>query len=256
MKIERINENQIRCTLTSFDLSVRNLNLGELAYGSEKARNLFREMIQKASNEVGFDAEDIPLMVEAIPLSNESVMLVITKIEDPEELDTRFSKFSPLSEEDQNGLFGGLSSELLEGADGLMGFLKKDMLGLSTEQTEKDAPAQESSEDAIQVSDESEPPAVQTRIYRFGSLDQAADAAKVTGPVCQGHNTLYKKPGTSQYYLVLSSADTDTLTFSRLCNILAEYGEKVKQEAASEAYYQEHYEVIIRNQALQKLALI
>ena len=30
MKIERINENQIRCTLTSFDLSSRNLNLGEL----------------------------------------------------------------------------------------------------------------------------------------------------------------------------------------------------------------------------------
>ena len=79
MKIERINENQIRCTLTSFDLSVRNLNLGELAYGSEKARSLFREMIQKASNEVGFEAEDIPLMVEAIPLSNESVMLVITR---------------------------------------------------------------------------------------------------------------------------------------------------------------------------------
>ena len=48
MKIERINENQIRCTLTSFDLSMRNLNLGELAYGSEKARSLFREMIKKA----------------------------------------------------------------------------------------------------------------------------------------------------------------------------------------------------------------
>ena len=47
MKIERINENQIRCTLTSADLSVRNLNLGELAYGSEKARSLFREMIQR-----------------------------------------------------------------------------------------------------------------------------------------------------------------------------------------------------------------
>ena len=95
MRIERINDNQIRCTLTSTDLSTRNLNLGELAYGSEKARSLFREMIQKASTEVGFDAEDdIPLMVEAIPLSGESVMLVITKIEDPEELDTQvFSAF-------------------------------------------------------------------------------------------------------------------------------------------------------------------
>ena len=72
MKIERINENQIRCTLSNFDLSVRNMNLGELAYGSEKARNLFREMIQRAANEVGFEAEDIPLMVEAIPMANES----------------------------------------------------------------------------------------------------------------------------------------------------------------------------------------
>ena len=62
MKIERINENQIRCTLSSFDLSVRDLNLGELAYGSEKAKKLFREMIQKASCEVGFDAEDIRLV--------------------------------------------------------------------------------------------------------------------------------------------------------------------------------------------------
>ena len=91
MKIERINENQIRCTLSNFDLSVRNVNLNELAYGSEKARNLFREMIQRASREVGFEAEDIPLMVEAIPMANDSVMLIITKIEDPEELDTRFS---------------------------------------------------------------------------------------------------------------------------------------------------------------------
>ena len=128
MKIERINENQIRCTLTSLDLSSRNLNLGELAYGSEKARGLFREMIQKASNEVGFDAEDIPLMVEAIPLSGESVMLVITKIEDPEELDTRFSKFSPLSEDGAENLWGGLANELLEGADGLMELFKQNML--------------------------------------------------------------------------------------------------------------------------------
>ncbi len=100
MKIERIHENQIRCTLTSFDLSVRNLNLGELAYGSEKARSLFREMIQKASNEVGFEAEDIPLMVEAIPLSNESVMLVITKIED-RRAGHPFCQVFPMSDDDQ-----------------------------------------------------------------------------------------------------------------------------------------------------------
>ena len=91
MKIERINENSIRCTLTGFDLSVRNLNLRDMAYGTEKARKLFQEMMTKASNEVGFEAENVPIMIEAIPLSADSIQLIISKVENPEELDTRFS---------------------------------------------------------------------------------------------------------------------------------------------------------------------
>ena len=181
MKIERINENQIRCTLTSFDLSVRNLNLGELAYGSEKARSLFREMIQKASNEVGFEAEDIPLMVEAIPLSNESVMLVITKIEDPEELDTRFAKFSPMSDDDQDTMLNDLASELLEGADGLLGLLGAD----KKDKEEAPAPKEEAAASTM-------------RIYCFQSLDQISEAARAALQVYDGENTLYKKPEARQ----------------------------------------------------------
>lgn len=239
MKIERINDNQIRCTLTSFDLSVRNLNLGELAYGSEKARGLFREMIQKASNEVGFEAEDIPLMVEAIPLSNESVMLVITKIEDPEELDTRFARFSPMSEEDSDSL-SDLASELLEGAEGLLNLLGG---GLSV------------SED-LETPDK-KPEAAKTtsiRVYTFDNLDRISEAARAVGSLYQGRNTLYKKPGTFQYFLVLKDNGSDSLDFSRVCNILAEYGTKIHHEYSSEAYYKEHYEVVAGKRALQIMA--
>ena len=144
MKIERINENQIRCTLTSSDLSARNLNLGELAYGTEKAKKLFHEMIQKASNEVGFEADDIPLMVEAIPLSSESIMLIITKIEDPEELDTRFSRFSPGNEDEP---LTALANELLEGADGLLSlFTDNGKNTAASPLTGSDAPSTENAE--------------------------------------------------------------------------------------------------------------
>ena len=51
MKIEKVNENQIRCTLTREDLADRQLKLSELAYGSEKAKELFRDMIQQANYE-------------------------------------------------------------------------------------------------------------------------------------------------------------------------------------------------------------
>ena len=39
MKIERVNENQIRCTLNQADLASRQLKISELAYGSEKEKN-------------------------------------------------------------------------------------------------------------------------------------------------------------------------------------------------------------------------
>ena len=90
MKIEKVNENQIRCTLTREDLAERQIKLSELADGSDKAKSLFRDMMQQASNEFGFEANDIPLMVEAIPISAESIILVITKVEYPEELGNRF----------------------------------------------------------------------------------------------------------------------------------------------------------------------
>lgn len=78
------------------DLVNREIKLSELAYGSDKAKRLFRDMMIQASTEVGFEANDIPLVIEAIPVSSECIILIVTKmVEDPEELDTRFSKFSP-----------------------------------------------------------------------------------------------------------------------------------------------------------------
>ena len=100
MKIERLSENSIRCTLNRADLNSRELKISELAYGTEKAKSLFKDMIAQASFECGFEAEDIPLMIEAIPVSPDCIVLVITKVEDPEELDTRFSKFAPSDDDD------------------------------------------------------------------------------------------------------------------------------------------------------------
>ena len=95
MKIEKINDRQIRCTLTKEDLASRQIRLSELAYGSEKARELFQDMMEMAAENCGFEADNVPLMIEAVPISQESILLIITKVEEPEELDARFSRFSP-----------------------------------------------------------------------------------------------------------------------------------------------------------------
>ena len=119
MKIEKINENQIRCTLTREDLESHQVNLKELAYGSEKAKKLFRDMMQQAQIQFGFEADNIPLMIEAIPVNLDSVILIVTKVEDPEELDTRFSKFSPYKDNAQ------AEPLQLDGADNIIDIFQK-----------------------------------------------------------------------------------------------------------------------------------
>ena len=119
MKIEKINENQIRCTLTREDLELHQIRLSELAYGSEKAKKLFRDMMEQAQLEFGFEADNIPLMIEAIPVTTDSIILIITKVEDPEELDTRFSKFTPFKDQGQRDPVS------LDGADNIIDLFQK-----------------------------------------------------------------------------------------------------------------------------------
>lgn len=251
MKIERMNDNQFRCTLSSFDLSSRDLNLGELAYGSEKAKKLFQEMIQKASREVGFDAEDMPIMVEAIPLSTESIMLIITKIEDPEELDTRFSKFSPMTEE-ENPL-SLLANELLEGADGLLELFTQGASGKpNTDSAPSDTP--NDSKELLSDSENKTKDDHQVRFFSFDSLEAVCRVARIAGPFFDGPNALYKNPSNNRFYLVLHEANQDTSDFNRTCNLLNEYSTALKTSPATEAYYQEHYEIIVQKAALQTLS--
>ena len=72
-------------------------------------------MMQQANFEFGFEAEDIPLMIEAIPLNADCIVLIITKVEDPDELDTRFSRFAPsVTEESDEDSDESTADEVLD----------------------------------------------------------------------------------------------------------------------------------------------
>ena len=234
MKIERISENKIRCTLNRSDLSARQLTLRELAYGTEKARMLFREMIQRATAEVGFEVEDIPLMIEAIPLASEGIMLIITKIDDPEELDTRFAKFTPsdrwepaASEEDEEELDLSFPSGVGDVLDALHRYVE-------TPHTEK---------------------AGRTHCFRFPRLNRVIEAAHALQGRQVGRNTLYKA-GDGSFYLTLNSGGLSSEEFNRICNLLTEFGTLTRSAAGTELYYQEHYDVLIPERALESLAQV
>ena len=91
MKIEKISDSQIKFILSKADLKSRNIELSDLAYGSEKTQQLFNDIIQTAFNNYNFNTSNMPTMIEAIPVSKTSIMIIVTKIKDPLEIEDKIS---------------------------------------------------------------------------------------------------------------------------------------------------------------------
>ncbi len=236
MKIEKLSDNQIRCTLTRADLDIRQLKISELAYGTEKAKSLFRDMMKQASKEFGFDTEDIPLMIEAIPSTSGSIVLIITKVEDPEELDTRFSKFAPFDEIEKK------ATSLLEKLDGAEDFL--DLLNAITDTAEAPQPP---------VEDTSTDAPISVRLFSFASIDGVMAAANLLDKIYTGENTLYKDNVYEAYVLALMQSEHSNLEFNRICNMLSEYGSAERATGITIAYLEEHCDTILSVDAVQQL---
>ncbi len=250
MKIEKISETQIRCTLSRQDLADRDLKISELAYGSDKAKDLFRELMVQASYECGFEAEDIPLMIEAIPVSGDCLVLVVTKVEDPDELDTRFSNFSSFRDdhdEDSSSNTPSVAEEILE-CFGHLGAL----LGKSKEAVEKPVDIAE------ELPQEETIPAASnlSKVYSFPGLTAVTSLAQLISPYYFGENTLYKDEVSGNYYLVLHMSDHTPEEFNRICNVISEYGTPVNTGYASLSYFAEHFKPILKTDAVQTLTVL
>lgn len=270
MKIEKMNDNQIRCTLTKADLADRQLKLSELAYGTEKAKDLFRDMMQQANLKFGFEAEDIPLMIEAIPLSGDCIVLIITKVEDPEELDTRFSKFAPSLQDFDDSLEDTLS-DLSDSADEILDLFKKvqnshlakhlEALDGTTESSSLSDKTNAASPKTIkkeikEAKAETETPSNVTKLVSFDNLSILSSLTGMLSSFYRGNNSLYRNLEDNRCYLVISQSGHSPEDFNRLCNILSEHGRMERYSKAREAYMQEHFKTIIRDNAISSLSIM
>lgn len=109
MKIEKINDNQIKFLLTNEDLQEREIKLSELAQGSEKAQAFFRDIMTEAMLDCGFDASNTPLMIEAMPVAMDTVMIIVSKVNKDVDIDKVIS-LTPKTLDDRKYKQSGLKS--------------------------------------------------------------------------------------------------------------------------------------------------
>jgi len=82
MKIEKINDNKIKVTLSTGELKERNLDFQALRYNTPEAQTLFWDMMKQAENEHGFKTSNCQLFIEAASINDGQFIVTVTKIQE------------------------------------------------------------------------------------------------------------------------------------------------------------------------------
>ena len=199
MKIEKISDSQVKFILSKTDLEEHNIQMAELAYGSEKTHRLLQEMMRQANEECDFKTDNTPLMIEAMLVGTSHVVIVVTKILN--EIENAFLKH---------------------------GCPYKTNKLDTTETYEIDNLA----------------------IFSFSTLDDAVLATKRLQDFFMGQSRLYKC--NDRYFLVIQEELDYALAEAEIT--LHEYGTRHISNDLSETYLVEHGELMIPQQAIEKLS--
>ena len=235
MRIEKINEHQIRCTLYQKDLKDREIRISELAYGTEKARALFRDMMQQASYEFGFDADDFDIDG---PDSAEDL-----------NIEQMLNEVNSQTKWPGRGKADAVLDQLFHG-------------NVQKESKDNKATADKNKPD-INLEHPMEPDVDVnealvdiTRIFSFSSLEKLVEMCGHLRNFYNGPNTAYRSTSSGKYYIILHRGIYDLARFARAEAVAAEYGTPCPNNHAAPQFLAEHCEVLIADRAVQVLGTL
>jgi len=226
MKIEKVSENQIQVTLNHSDLLDRDIKISELAYGSKSAQALFKDVMTKAYEDFGFETENVPLMIEAVPLSADSIRIVVTKVEDPSQIE---QKLDEVGERPTHRTFKSPEEDRMTDL-ALMG----------------------QSNNTEATSDNKKYQFVKTITYVFGEFDNVCMAAHRVKPMFIGNSSLFKY--NEKYFLILDKNENLGIKKNSIVSVLDEFGTKFIPTDLNEMFLKEHGKTMISPNAVEILA--
>ncbi len=248
MRFEKINENKLKIELSREDLMERNIKLSDIAFGAENSRQVLHEIMAQAFEELDFEADNKPLVIEAVPTSGFSINIFITKIKDEAEFEENMTKVSQQGEKNVDGLkllekFANDFEKLISKANN--DDLEK-VVGLKADNSNK--PQQNQTNNKEKEKSILEKTEI---IYKFDALDNVIDLSKAINSDYKGKSTLYKHD--DKFYLLLNAKGYEKIDIVKLRLVLDEFGEFVSTHKVAQGFLNEHGAVIVKTDVFKKL---
>ncbi len=225
MKFERVDDKTIRCFISNEELEDYQIDYKDFVLRSEKAREVVRDIITQASEEVGYKPPKFAFDMSIMMLPEQGLVLT-------------FSESDPLMDKDG----GRLMEYLKEMKNAFMNSAAKKGDGQKNTQVEAGAKQSKEAEKPVQPEE---------GIFEFRSLSDIMELASVVPKTLRVHSELYRMK--DRYYLYLQKGTAAYQRYSKLCIQAMEFAEIYGANQQKLLFVKEHGECLIADGALRKL---
>jgi len=225
MKVEIVNQNQMRVMFKPQDLKARDISATDMFnQGNNKVQDLFREITEMLQREYGFATFGTPLMFEAT-LSDGGFNVLVTRVVN----NTATNETQRAMLDSIMNLVGNMPASMQQPPD-----IYRDYAARGKRPVKR-----------------AKRPAGEYTVFSFDNIDDAAKACSFVDESYIGNSRLYKKEG--KYVLLLTNRGQDIQCTKNFEKKLAEFGQREQVSKITLSQLQERAEVVIQADAVNKL---
>lgn len=232
MRIERVDDKTVKCFLSNEELEEYNIDYKDFVLRSDKAKEIVKEIIEQAEEEVGYKPPQFAFDLQIMMLPDKGLVLT-------------FSEKEPFDVKD---------------GDQILEYLKemKDIIKRTREKIENNSGnVQASGQDKGESEEKKDQPAQNVRpgcaVFAFDNIGSLMEYATAMPKGLRVGSELYKMDDI--YYLYLTKDSAAYERYSRACIQAMEFGGLYAADEERITLLKEHGECLIAVKALKKLRL-
>ena len=235
MTFEKIDDTTLRCILTEEDLEERGFGLSDFIKNPYKIHGFLREMIEAAATEFDMDIKEGMLALQVAPLPNNELAITFSIESEREEASDMASQIKKM-----------IGSAMAKA--GVSNYMNEN-ISQETEQKADNQNIQETEQKNV----------IKNKfvaIYRFDSYEAFEKFALQIKTEGMLKTSLYRSQGRDEYLFVMKQGKETIEKTRNFCLRISEYAQLVSADETYLSYLNEHYQLVIKEQAVAKLQIM
>ncbi len=237
MKIERVDENTIKCYISTEEMEKYQIEYTDFLSRTDKAQELMKNIIRQAHEEVGYVPPKYAFEMQIMMVPDQGMVLT-------------FSEKEPFDINDHAKVEAFLSS--------LKEFVNK--LAEQKERLEKGGAmpigqgAKKPADKAKEIMERIRALKIEEAVFVFPTIAQIMDYASVLPAGIRMKSALYKMD--DMYFLYIAQGTSAYDRYSKACVQALEFGDLYRADAGCDELLKEHGECLIAEKAIRKLRCV